>query len=144
MRYSGFIGMVGDEDVAVADTVIAVQLQDTSHQVAVDRRVKEHRRRDDEPPATIEDHTGEVTRLADDGGVAGAIEMIVHLLDQAENLVAQNLDEDGVHGYARSRIKLRSPSTRALQPTGMTVVASNCSTTAGPTTVAPTSRRSRS
>ena len=45
---------------------------------------------------------------------------------------------------ACSRIRLRKPSTCALQPGGMTVVASNCSTIAGPSIVAPTSRRSRS
>jgi hypothetical protein len=60
--------------------------------MAVDRRVEEHRRRHDQPAVAVEDHAAEVARLADDGGIARAIEMVVHLLDQARDLVAQDLD----------------------------------------------------
>ena len=43
-----------------------------------------------------------------------------------------------------SKIRLRKPSTRPSQPAGITVVASNCSTIAGPGTIMPTPSRSRS
>ena len=44
----------------------------------------------------VEDHAREIARLSDDGGIAGAIEVIVHLIDQARDLVAQDLSGDGV------------------------------------------------
>src|SRR5262249_29176358 len=103
-----------------------------------------HRRSDDQPAVAVEDDTGEVARLADDGGIARTVEMIVHLLDQAGDLVAQDLDQHGVHGHARSRIRLCNPSTRAVQPGGMTLAASNCPTMAGPAITAPIASRSRS
>jgi hypothetical protein len=74
-----------------------VDADNAADQVAIDRRMKEHRRRHDQPPSAIKDDAAEIARLADDGRVAGAIEMIMHLIDQAGDLVAQDLDSDGIH-----------------------------------------------
>src|SRR5947207_983472 len=81
--------------------------EDAADQVAIDRRMEKHRRRDDQPAVTVENHARKVARFTNDGGVAGAIEMIVHLLDQACDLVAQDLDGDGAQrGVHFSRLPL--------------------------------------
>src|SRR5258708_26051039 len=67
-----------------------------SDQVPIDRRMEEHRRSHDEATLAIKDHAGEIARFADDGGIAGAVEMIMHFLHQARDLVAQDLNRDGV------------------------------------------------
>src|SRR5690606_23008870 len=58
--------------------------------------VEEHRRRNDQPPPPVEDDAAEVARLADDGGVSGAVEVIVHLVDKAAHLVADDLNGDRI------------------------------------------------
>ena len=83
----------------------AVQLENLCHQMPIDRRMKEHRRRDDQAAGAVEDHTAEVARLANDGRIARAIEMIMHLIDQARDLVAQDLDGDGVHRGHRAQCR---------------------------------------
>src|SRR6516164_4654691 len=104
---AALVGMIGDEDVAVLDRPIAaIELEDAADEMAIDRRVEEHRRRHDQASLAVEDHTAEVARLADDGRVAGAVEMVVHFIDQARDLVAQDLDGDGVHAQALVRIRL--------------------------------------
>ena len=104
---AALVGMIGDEDVAVLDRVdAAIELEDAADEMAVDRGVEEHRRRHDQAPLAVEDHAAEVARLADDGRVAGAVEMVVHFIDQARDLVAQDLDGDGVHAHALARIRL--------------------------------------
>ena len=144
MRQTTVIGMVGHEDVAISNA-IAIGPKDVSDQMPVDGRVEKHRRRGDKPSVAVHDDATEVTRFPDDRRIAGAVKMIVHLIGEAGDLVAQDLDRDRVdaHGLA-SRIRLRAPSTRAVQPGGITVVASNCSTMAGPGIDAPTANRSRS
>ena len=49
MRQAAFIRVIADEHVAVAD-IFAVKLQNFPDQMAVDRRVKKHRRRHNSPP----------------------------------------------------------------------------------------------
>src|SRR5262245_11928282 len=88
--------MIGHEYVAVPD--ISMHFEDAADEVTINRGMEEHRRRHDQASGTVEDHAAEVSRLPDDGGIAGAIEMIMHLLDQAGDLVAQHLDSDGVDG----------------------------------------------
>ena len=97
------VRFVGDP---VAFVVAAMEFENAADEMAVDRGVEEHGRRHDQPPGTIEDHAAEVARLADDGRVAGAIEMIVHFIDQARDLVAQDLDRDGIHAQALARTRL--------------------------------------
>src|ERR1700722_7684485 len=63
----------------------------------INRRVEEHRRRHDQTAVLIEDHAGEIARLANDGGIAGAIEMVMHLLHQATDAVANDLGGDGIY-----------------------------------------------
>src|SRR5580704_1990693 len=145
MRQAAVIGMIADEHVAVGD-IATVQLENLCHQVTIDRRVKKHRRRHEQSAMAVEDDAGEIARLADDGRIAGAIEMIVHLLHQAADAVAHDLGGDGVDHVQPVRSKMRLPwrSTKARQPGGTTVVASNCSTMAGPEKVTPTDSLSRS
>ena len=121
MRQSAGIGMVRDEHVAVfqrVQSVRAVGLEDRADQMAVDRRVEEHRRRHDQPAGAIDDHAGEIARLPDDRRIARAIEVIVHLVGEAGDLVAQDLNRDRVHGQAlldhevAQRIDTRSPPGR--------------------------------
>ena len=111
VRQAAVIGMIGDEHVALLDpvafVVAAMEFENAADQMAIDRRVEEHRRRHDQPPVAVEDHAAEVARLADDGRIAGAIEMVVHLIDQARDLVAQDLDGDGIHAHALARMRLR-------------------------------------
>src|SRR5262249_40403500 len=66
-----------------------VDRKNAADQVPIDRRMEEHRRRHDEAALAIKDHAGEIARFADDGGVAGAVEMIMHFFHQARDLVAQ-------------------------------------------------------
>src|SRR5262249_11047059 len=125
--------------------IAAVDLEDAADEMPVDRSVKEHRRRHDQATLAVENHAAEIPRFADDGGIAGAIEVIMHLLDQARDLVAENLDGDSVPAHAcGSRTRLRKPSTCPRHPGATTVVASNCSTMAGPAMTAPMPSRSRS
>src|SRR5689334_3291993 len=98
MRQAALVRVVRYEDVAFRDSARPMHLDDAADQMAVDWRVEEHRRRHDQPAAAIEDHAAEIARLADDGRIARAIEMIMHLIDQARDLVAQDLDGDRVHG----------------------------------------------
>src|SRR5215475_5204065 len=117
--------------------------------MAIDRGMKEHRWGDDQAAVAVENHARKIARFADDGGIAGAVEMKMHFFDQARDLVAQNLDGDGVQSWNHfqtscfDRTRLRKPSTAACQPGGITVVASNCSTIAGPHSIAPGSSLSR-
>src|SRR3954464_2905758 len=98
MGQSAFIRVVGDEDIALPDRIVpAVHFEDATYQVTIDRCVEEHRRCNDQPPIAVKDHATEVARLADDGRIARAVEMIMHLIDQAGDLVAQSLGGDGVH-----------------------------------------------
>src|SRR4029077_5445621 len=96
VRESAGIGMIGNEHVAVLDPGIflpaAIEIENAADEMPVDWGVEEHGGRDDQPPAPIEDHAAEIARLANDGRVAGTIEMVVHFIDQACNLVAQDLD----------------------------------------------------
>src|SRR5262249_35036491 len=57
VRQTAFIGVIGDEHVAVADAVFgvgAVDREDAADQVAIDRRMEEHRRRDDQPAVAVQ------------------------------------------------------------------------------------------
>ncbi len=117
VRQPALVGVIGDEHVARRDRT-GVDLEDAADQVAVDRSMEEHRRRHDQPAVAVEDHAAEVAQFADDGGIAGAIEMVVHLIDQARHFVAQDLDGDGVHGQSPvarlepQRVAVRNPGTR--------------------------------
>ena len=96
MRHAGLVGVVRDEHVARRDRAFGIKRQDAADEMAIDGRVEEHRRRRDEAPAAVEDDAGEIARLADDGRIARAVEMIVHLVDQARDLVADHLDRHRV------------------------------------------------
>src|SRR6185437_4746738 len=86
-------------------------------EVTIDGRVKEHRRRGDEPAAAVEDDAAEIARFADDGRIARAIEMIVHLVDEARHLVADHLYRHGIDGARLSHVSSASaPGCRMRRP----------------------------
>src|SRR5262249_6155911 len=114
---TAFIRVVRDEYVAFGDGVrLAVDVEDAADEMAIDRRVEEHRWRHDQAAVAVQDHAGEVARLANDGRIARAIEMIMHLIDQACDLVAQDLDGDGVHGRPLVARVERSETRGSLSP----------------------------
>ena len=76
----------------VGETVFAVYVNDTADQVKIDRAVEKHRRRDSEPTLTVCHHAAEITGFANDGGVSGAVEPVIHLFHQAGNAAAEDLD----------------------------------------------------
>ncbi len=55
VRHVGFIGMVGDEHVAVVKAALAVERDDLLREIVIGRRVIEHRRRGDEAPLGVDD-----------------------------------------------------------------------------------------
>src|SRR6185295_13145309 len=75
-----------------------------------------------------------VAPLLDVGRMRGADQRLAGLLDDRGHGGTDDFDGDGVEpGHAEaSRMRLRYESTRAVQPAGTTVVASICSTIAGP------------
>jgi uncharacterized protein YfdQ (DUF2303 family) len=84
------------------------KFQNATDEITIDGRMEEHGWRDNEATGAIKDHAREVSRLADDGGIARAIEMIMHLIDEARDLVAQNLNGDRIHQTAPfSKMRLR-------------------------------------
>src|SRR5580692_1885566 len=87
--------MIADEHVAVGD-VVAVDCQYLCNEMAIDRRVEEHWRRDNQAAVPIQNHTGKVARLTDDGGIPGPVKMIMHLLHQAADAVAYDLRGNGI------------------------------------------------
>src|SRR5262245_56201161 len=99
MRQTAVIRMIGDEYVAVPERV-AVGFEDISDEMTIDRRVEEHRRRHDQSAVAIKDHAREVARFTNDRGIAGAVEMVVHLVRQTRDLVTQDLYGDRVHAQA--------------------------------------------
>ena len=101
VRQAALVGVVADVDVAIPDLAAgAVKFEHAADEMAIHGRVEEHGRRDDEPALAVENDAGKVAGLADDRRIAGAIEMIVHFIDKAGDLVAQDLDGDRVHDQA--------------------------------------------
>src|SRR5207253_729699 len=81
--------VIGNEDVAgLYCSLAAIELEDTAHEVAIDRRMEKHRRRHDQAPLAVQNHAAEISGFADDRRVAGAIEVVMHFIDQARDLVA--------------------------------------------------------
>src|SRR5262249_10636915 len=107
MRKAALVGAIGDKDVAILDPFrAAIDLEDTAYQVTIDRCVEKHWRRHNQTPLAVENHAAEIPRFADDRRVAGAVEVVVHFLDEARDLVAQDLDGYGVHAHALVRTRL--------------------------------------
>ena len=107
----------------------------------------------DRVAARIAQRRGEVARI-DDEGVAGAQDLLAHLVDRVDERVLQHLEGDRVERCdpARGRRRRRGAhvpassscmrmlshsSTSARQPGGTTTVESSCSTIAGPWIVVP-------
>jgi hypothetical protein len=85
----------------------AIELKDTADQMAIDRRMKEHGRCNNQPSRSIENHTTEIARFPYDRRVTGTIEMIMHFFDQARDLVADDLNGDRIHDQVVVRTRLR-------------------------------------
>src|SRR3954447_16621316 len=105
MRQAAFIGMIRNEHVALPDPAVgAIEIENAADEMPIDRRMKEHGRWNDQAAGAVENNAAEIARLADDCGVAGAIEMIMHLLDEARYLVADDANADGVHANLIHRV----------------------------------------
>src|SRR5260370_1156284 len=89
MWKAAFVRMIGDEDVTGLDRLrAAIDLEDAAHEMAIDGRMKKHRRCHDQTPLSVQNHAAEIPRFADDRRIAGAVEVIVHFIDQARDFVA--------------------------------------------------------
>ena len=67
MREAALVGVIGNEDVAgLYCSLAAIELEDTAHEVAIDRRMEKHRRRHDQAPLAVQNHAAEIPGFADD------------------------------------------------------------------------------
>src|SRR5690348_985116 len=103
--------------------------------------------------AKVEQRGGAVAAFLDIGGIAGADQRLSHLFGDGGQHAADDLHGDRVNCdrtrrgnvvHAISRIRFRYASLRAVIPGNTTVVASICSTIAGPVKRLPWRSRSRS
>src|SRR5215468_6551155 len=96
----------------------------------------------------IEQRRRAVAPLLDVSGMRGADQRLTGLLDDRAHGRADHFDGDGVKRVgathaAVSRMRLSQRSTRAVMPGGTSVVASICSTIAGPSKRLPALSASR-
>src|ERR1700722_10605453 len=83
----------------------------------------------------VEQRGGTIAAFLDVRGVGGAHQRLAHFLDDGGQSAADHLDGDWIDGgisHAASNNRLSQASTRAVMPAGTKVVASICSTIAGP------------
>src|SRR5436309_1719334 len=67
LRMAALVGVIGNEDVAgLYCSLAAIDLEDTAHEVAIDRRMEKHRRRHDQAPLAVQNHAAEIPGFADD------------------------------------------------------------------------------
>src|SRR5262249_567565 len=107
MWEGALIGMVGNEHVIFIQAILPIDLKNAADEMAVDRRMEKHRRRNNKTPGSIENDTTEIAGFPDDGRIAGAIEMIMNLLDKARDVVADDLNRDRIHDHVLVRTRLR-------------------------------------
>src|SRR6185312_3428623 len=91
----------------------------------------------------------QVLRLSDDLEERGAEDDLPHLLGDRAERAAEHAQRHGVEcglriAHRASTIRFPCGSTRALMPGLTTVVESNCSITAAPSTTSPARRAARS
>ena len=65
MRQSALIGMIADENIPLADiagfAILAViEFENAPHEIAIDRRMKKHRRRNNQADIAIQNNAGEI------------------------------------------------------------------------------------
>src|SRR5262249_11501154 len=95
----------------------------------------------------VEEARGAIAPLLHVRRVGGAYERLPHLFDDRRERVPDHLDRDRVDGKAHrasARIRLKNGSPLAVCPASSNVVASICSTRAGPERRWPGPSRSRS
>src|SRR5258707_440584 len=93
----------------------------------------------------IEQRRRAIAPFLDVGRMRGADQRLAGLLDDRAHGGTDHFDRDGVDGHgAASRIRFSQRSTRAVMPGGTRVVASICSTMAGPAKRLPGLSASRS
>ncbi len=131
---AALVGIVADEGVARPYVLDPVAFHDVRHQLdeaaEMDRDVLGLAER---LALGIEQRRRAVAPLLDIGRVRNADQRLACLLDDRVHGSADHLDGNGIQGHdAVSRIRFRYASTRAVMPGGTRVVASICSTTAGP------------
>src|SRR4029077_20482435 len=113
------------------------------------------------PSLTVSQRRAEILGVADDARIAHAHELVAHLdrdvlqrplddgagdrIDARRRLLPAVGAVNVVHRASPATLRMRLPAASlvAVQPGGMTVVESFCSTMAGPAKVSPTGRRWR-
>src|SRR5680860_1731600 len=133
--------MVDEERVAVLHLPGLVEPQQALHTRRERAQVQgQHGELGQHPTLRVEDRAAGITRLADDRGVAGAEQRVLHLLDDPGQALAHDLDRHGIDGVADgahdmlafSMMRLPMPSTVTTCSGHTTVVESYWSTKAGP------------
>ena len=153
MRAATLVGVVAAEHVAWLHLLDRMALQDVRDQA--DEAAEMHRDvlgLAQRVAMNVEQRGRAVAAFLDVGGVGRADQRLAHFLDDRGEGTADHLDGDRIDPdragsgvvHAASRIRFRYGSTRAVMPGSTKVVASICSTMAGPAMRLPHRSRSRS
>ena len=141
-------GVVEDEHVARFRVVVEDRVNGLGHRAEVDRDVFGLR---DEAAVGVEQRRRAVAALLDVRRVRRGDEHLSHLLGDALELVAHDFERHGVdlgvaHSPSPPLVRTSVPSAPTVPPHagGTTTVLSCCSRMAGPSTVVPAPRPSRS
>src|ERR1043165_4299876 len=140
MRAAGRIGVVRDEDVALAHVGQRYFGEQRVHQAHHRAEMNRERilRLHDEPPGRIDDRGGMVVALLDVGRICAFHQRDVGLVCDGLEPVRHDLERDRIDAHGEiSTTRFRYGSTVARSPGNSSVVASICSITAGPATASP-------
>ena len=132
------VGIVEEDHVALAD--VAAEPLDDARDVGAELA-------DHHPAVAVADHRELVVLLADHRRHRGAADDLVHLEADVQQRVLDEVQGGAVDAHAALLgliSRLACSSTVATWPSRTTVVASYCSTTAGPSTTMPGASRARS
>ncbi len=97
MRHAGLIGVVGYKDVTVLQVVDFVIFKHIFDEGPVRDAMEKHRRWNNQTTSLVQYHAGKILGFPDDGGITRAVEMVVHLVYQARDLVAEHLYRDWIY-----------------------------------------------
>ena len=110
----GLVGVVDEEAVAVLNLVVGVVLQQSLDAIGVGAHVDgDAGELGDHAPLPVDEAAGKVVGLADEGGVAGAEGVDLHLPDDAVKAGADDFEQDGVDGHESSSLAFALGGRRA-------------------------------